>query len=231
MERNTVFTGFVGFLIVAALALVASASWAQSQAGASFGATIPLRFTRTAPTATPTWQDSITITGTADTIRTSNINTDGWDWTSSLVATTTAGSVRPVAWVAFWVPSNATTGYQNTTPGDSLTYVVEPSFDGGLTYVCNSSSYASLGALGMAHGFGNFALKQGFGANAAAGTHLGTGYRGALIYDPDTQLTPVRALYEIAPYRDFRLKIFGTSSGVVGTIRGAVYPLVNRTVR
>ena len=220
-------------LALAALLAVglAATAHAQANAGQNFSAVTLIRFTRSAPTVSPpvmAYQDSITL-AVKDTVRTNNINTDGWDWSAVNVAGATVPP-RAVALVAFWVPTN----YASCSAGDSIYYLLEPSFDGGQTYISTaSSSIAGFPTVAV----GNFAIQRGGtlsdGVTVAAGAHNGTCYTGYLIADYDTSPTSALQSYAVWGLRDFRLKIIGdtTANGAIGAIKGAVYPISTKTFR
>lgn len=225
------FNRVVSLFVLLAIAIMPIAAHAQTVGGASFDKSYHLRFTRSAPSvaaASMTYQDTITFAGSADTVRTSNINTDGWDWSSANGTT----SPRAIAEVAFWIPpSNPITSY-----GDTINFVIEPSFDGGKTYVSNLHSWTTLGSAGVAQAVGNYALKNGAlgGTNAynsvAANGHYGTVYRGLLMWSPNAVMTSVQTMYYLYGIRDFRLKIFG-GNAVIGAAQAYVYPLTQHIVR
>jgi hypothetical protein len=224
-------------LALAALCVAAFAGIANAQAnlGQNFSGMQPLRFTRSAPTVAPSsmvYQDSITVLAMADSIRTSNINTDGWDW-ATMSGNAASTAPKSIARVVFWVPLN----YGQCCGADSLYYVIEPSFDGGQTYVSNGCNPS----LGLISGFpnpvlGNYALQTtgvfpGAGIYAA-GAHNGQYYQGMLVVDNDTAVTTSIGSYNVWGVRDFRLKIFGDATGVpLGVIKGAVYPITTRAIR
>ena len=215
--------------------LVPSLAFAQANLGENFSNVKNLRFTRSAPTvaaASMAYQDSVTILSFADSIRTDNINTDGWDWSFSNVGTT-ALPPKAIAQVVFYVPTN----YNLIAGDDTLYYCVEPSFDGGQTYVSNTCG-AGTGNGQTAAALGNIAIySNGYPtaqpvASVAAGSHLGVKYVGWLIMDNDTAPTNALLSYQVWGLRDFRLKILGGSGGVpIGTLRGSVYPISTRAVR
>lgn len=212
------------FLFLALVALVACAGVASAQAnlGDNFAGQIPLKFTRTAPSAVTygyqmTYTDSVSIGAFADSVRTSNINTDGWDW-SGFNAMASATVVRPIADVVFYIPN----AYTNGAVGDTIYYVVEPSFDGGQTYISS----------GCGAGTGNGFPTPGLGNFAVATTELPGVYRGHLAADMDGSHTLASNQYYVWGYRDFRLKLFGDSSGaVIGPVRAVVYPVTSKFVR
>lgn len=215
------------FLFLALVALVACAGIASAQAnlGENYSASKTFRLTRSAPTTNPwytaTWSDTMTIASSADTVRTENINTDGWDWLSTL--STGATSPRAVAFVEFYTPPGTTA----TCAGDTLYYAVEPSFDGGQTYIINGSAMPV--AVGSSAGVGNYA-----NITNPLLTYTGTGgvlYRGMLVIDVDSALLSTgNQQYFVQGYRDFRLKIFGDAAQV-GPIRCAVYPVTAKFAR
>lgn len=214
------------FLFLALMALVACAGIASAQAnlGENYSGQRAISFTRSAPTTTPwysaTWQDTVTIASSADSVRTSNINTDGWDWSSTIMNGT---AQRAVATVLLWVPPGSTA----TCAGDTIYYAIEPSFDGGATYAINGSSMPA--AVGAAVSIGNYAV-----IGNALGSYAGTGgvyYRGFITLDLDTGMAAAgNQAYMVQGFRDFRLKLFGDAAQI-GALRGAVYPITSKFVR
>lgn len=216
-------------LAVLSLALLVGAlvpAFALASEWMSFGATSAqaFKFTRSAPTVAASamsYQDTVTVLSSADSIRTSNINTSNWDWTGAWVGTSTGNVVRAVAVVVFYIPP----GYNQIQAGDSLTFAVEPSFDNGLSYVCNLNPLAS--AVG-AHALGNNAVSgsglgvTGLTVNVTGG--LGGFYRGYLVMDSDSAPTLALNTFHITGYRDFRLKVFGDALPI-GTLTGFIYPI------
>ena len=218
-------------LVALAIAILAPIANAQATGGNSFEKSFQIRFTRSAPSvaaASMTYQDSITFASSADTVRTSNINTDGWDWSSANGTT----AVRAIAEIAFYIPS----AYPITSYGDTINFVIEPSFDGGKTYVSNLHTWTTIGTAGLGQAVGNYALKNGAlgGTNAynsvAANGHYGTVYRGLLMWSPNAVMTSVQTMYYLYGIRDFRLKIFG-GNAAIGAVRAYVYPLTQHIVR
>lgn len=207
-------------LSVVYVTLVALIVWSGLSAAGStvLGNPQSLGLTRTGtPTPPTSFQDTITVVSAADSIRTSNIDTRSWDW-GIVRSTAAATSPVAVAKIEVWVDPGAT-AYVN---GDSLNFVVEPSFDGGNSYCVNP--YAKALAMGASL-LGNCIVMT---TQNAVGTYTGTGGAwgsGYIVVDPDGgPIASTTANFYPYLLRDFRLKIFG-DAGAIGPIHVRVTPL------
>lgn len=154
--------------------------------------------------------DSITFVG-VDTVRTSNISTRNWDMGTTYGAGAATTAAHAVATVTFWTPNGS------ALVGDSLLFVVEPSFDGGVTYQQNGLSVLNLGLATAS--IGNCAVLSAISGGV-------TYYRGYIIVDPDQNPGSVGTAptnNDVRGFNDFRLKIFSDTSSGAATAIGSVY--------
>ena len=200
---------FLSFLaLVVALMVCASTAFAQANTGDNFrNDPQSIQWLNRAGTA---YVDTITILS-ADTLRTANINTDGWDWSQAGGQAASAYVPTNLAKIVFFSSIAQTNA---NLVGDSLYFAIEPSYDGGKTYV--PWTYQPAVPLGtFAGAVGNCALQSN--AMEDASPHS---YEGYLAFDKDnTSLVPAphNNLYGI---RDFRLLVHGDVSSTAQAFGG-----------
>lgn len=201
--------------------------------GSRYGVQRP-KLTRTAPSSQSTsarWSDtmtavdSATIVGVADSLRSGNVNTDGWDWTEVLGGKSTGSTPIVVAKVTLFVPPG--TAMAESIGVDTLNFFVEPSFDGGNTYVIDGRNYVQTAtALPQAAAIGNILTLSHPSPVPSGGSTGGVEYTGFLLIDNDTQPSATGATNMVGIH-DFRLKIFGDygSNGRVGPLSIRIDPI------
>lgn len=216
-----------GLLLLASILSLLALSFIPSRAATNYGnnfggpGAFPAhpQWTRGAgATSANAYQDTITLIGIADTVRTSNISTDGWDFSNTLGANAASFVAHMVATVRFFVPPGTLAA--DSTGTDSIYFAIEPSFDGGKTYVNCTSGVKDLGG----QAFGNCAALIHPLSGVAAGTG-GLEYVGALIVDLDTISEK-----NVFGLHDFRLKVFSdvVSNGRIGPLQWRVDPVSPR---
>lgn len=209
------FASLLAFSVFASLALPAFASTTAP------GNPQRLQWTRSGTYAAATsFQDTITIVSAADSVRTSNIDARNWDW-GILKSSSVSSSPMAVAKIEVWSdPGNSST----LNNGDSLNFVIEPSFDGGVTYIPNNQAKALAMGASLTGNCVVMAFQNGAGVGGANGCY-GSGF---LCVDQDAApIASTTANFYPTLLRDFRLKVFG-DAGAIGPIHIQIIPL--RTV-